>query len=520
MIRQGPLLLRHEEFRSVEHRLKAESVDYNGKTSEFYVYRETPEGVLVPRYFHGTDLLLSAKNKQLSKHDLSFPRFKGALWPEQQTGVKKAISVLRKQLGVFLNARPGSGKTVAALYIMSALQPQKALVLVDQDNLAEQWCERIKTHLPDAKISFIMPLDSQKALHRKFGQVSMLGGIQRFDMRGDVIICMAQTYMAHQRPLKVGMVVVDEAHVFSAPCFSQTIFNINFNWSLALSATSERRDGHEWVFQQMLGTKVVEMKGKTEKARALFYGVNTDFLKWSDPTPNDKHTWFKCVWCRFHEKMTCRYECQKCDTAKSLGTSSPHVLKDHCASLYKFHDYNEAAVERMLCDDPTYTSWIVETIGTFLKAGRDIFVFSRRRDHLTHLHLMLTLIHGDVSGLYLGNATNAEARRKNALALQKPVTLTTFGKAGKGLDVQRKDGALYAGPVGKHTVEQAVGRIERSMRGKMKPVAVHPIIPFPTHIARMKGCLGFYRRHNYGTQIEAGLQSKLDRKGRQKGTRR
>ena len=359
-----------------------------------------------------------------------------------------------------------------------------------------------------------MPKTSQRALHNKFGQSHMLEGLKHFDLRGDVIICMAQTYMAHPRPIKVGMLVVDEAHVFSAPCFSQTVFNINFNWSLALSATSTRRDGHEWIFQQMLGTTIVEMQGKTEKARALFYGVNTDFLKWSDPVPNNKHMWFKCIWCIPHRKMTCRYECATCETAIKLGTSSPRILENHCASLYRYHKYNEASVERMLCDDPTYTTWLTETIGMFLKAGRDIFVFSRRRDHLIHLHLMLSLLHGDVSGLYLGDATNAAAKNSNAMALEKPITLATFGKAGKGLDVQRKDGTLFAGPVGKHTVEQATGRIERTMRGKMEPVAVHPIIPFPTHIARMQGCLGFYRRNQYVAQIEEGLKSNLNRRSR------
>ena len=512
MIKKGPIQISNAEFSRIREQLKASSVDYNGKPSEFYVYQETTQGVLIPRYQLGMSAYQAARDEQDPRVNPNFPEFKGPLWDLQKPGVAQAINALAREHGVFINARPGSGKTVAALYIATQLRPHKVLVMVDQDNLAQQWCERIKEFVPEAKVSFIMPLASQRALYRKFQ-----GGLipkDRFDLRGDFIICMAQTYMHHPQPIKVGLVIVDEAHVFSAPCFSQTIFNVNFKFSLALSATTERKDGNEWVFRKMLGTTTVVMKGKTEKARAMFFGVNTEFLKWSDPMPNNKHMWFKCIWCRVHEKMTCRYECQKCDVSIRMKTSNPEVLATNCASLYKYQDYNEAAVERMLCDDPTYNAWITETLGTFLEAGRDIFVFSRRRAHLEHLHLLLSLLYGDVSGLYLGAATNAAARAANAEGLQKRITLATFGKAGKGLDVQRKDGALYAGPVGKHTVEQATGRIERSMSGKMKPVVVHPIIPFPTHIARMHGCLGFYRRNKYGTQIEEDLYRKSNRKRR------
>ena len=512
MLRQGPLLVNELELKEVD-RLKATSTDYNGKQSEFYVYRETPHGFLIPRYALSLPDYWGSKSDQDARVNKNFPKFSGKLWPEQAPGVQNAMNVLAKEHGVFLNARPGSGKTVAGLYIATMLRPHKVLVLVDQDNLAEQWCERIRKFVPGAKVSFIMPLASQRALYRKFQ-----GGLipnDRFDLRGDFIIAMAQTYMHHPKPVKVGLVIVDEAHVFSAPRFSDTIFNVNFNFSLALSATNERRDGLEWIFKKMLGTTIVVMQGKTQKARALFYGVDTDFLRWGDTMPNDKHMWFKCIWCRWHDKMTCRYEChQYCPTTKKLGTSSTKVLAQHCASLYKIKDYNELAVERMLASDPTYNAWIVETLGTFLLAGRDIFVFSRLRKHLTHLHELIQLTHGDVSGLYLGNATNNTMRRKNEAALDKQLTLATFGKAGKGLDVQRKDGALFAGPVGKHSVEQVIGRIERKLTGKMKPVAVHPIIPFPTHVARMRGCLGFYRRNKYGIQADENLVRKTDSKGR------
>lgn len=509
MLRKGALQVSQEEFDQVRSQLKARSKDYNGKEVSFEVFKSTPQGYLIPRYFFGNDHLLSARSTQLDTRERRFPTFKAALWPEQESGVEQAIRILHEHLGVFLNARPGSGKTVAALYIACSLKPQKVLVLVDQDNLAEQWCERIKMFVPEAVVSFIMPLASQRALHKKFGQTDMINGIQHFDTRGDFIICMAQTYVQHERPLRVGLLIVDEAHVFSAPTFSQAVFNVNFNWSLALSATKERRDGNEWVFRKMLGTSYVQMRGKTQKARALFYGVNTNFMKWSDPQPNSKPDWFRCIWCKFHHKMTCRYECDSCSTAKELGTSEPKVLAQTCASLYKFKEYNEVSVERMLCDDPTYNTWIVTTLDTFLKADRDIFVFSRLRHHLEHLHKLISSSIGDVSGLYLGKATNNTARSANNAALKQRITLATYGKAGKGLDVQRKDGALFAGPVGRHSVEQVIGRIERKLEGKKRPVAVHAIIPFPTHVARMKGCINFYRKEDYDVRVEEGLQSKV-----------
>jgi hypothetical protein len=83
--------------------------------------------------------------------------------------------------------------------------------------------------------------------------------------------------------------------------------------------------------------------------------------------------------------------------------------------------------------------------------------------------------------------------------------LCTYKKAGKGLDVARKDGVLFASPVSKSGLNQVIGRIERALTGKMQPIAIHPIVPFVTSKARMKGCVNWYREKKYDYQLHPDL---------------
>jgi superfamily II DNA or RNA helicase len=419
--------------------------------------------------------------------------------------VGQAIAYLRTQHGVFLNAEPGTGKTVAALYVASMLKPNRVIVMVDQDNLADQWTKRILEYVPDATVTYIMPLASQRALHKKHDQRRMLAGIERHDLRGDFVICMTQSLVAHPRRIQADLLIVDECHVFSAPTFSNAIFNIDFFYSLALSANDTRADGLEWVFREMLGATKVEMKGKRLPARAEFYPVSTKFLRWDDPTLSDMEQWFHKLWCTEHKKQTTRYDCSLCPRTQSLGTTELNIITRVCGSFWKSDEWDENSLERHLGRDPLYVGWLLDTIETFLKAKRDIFVFTRLREPLERLHEQIALVFGDVSGLYMGNATNAKTRERNARALKKPVTLCTYKKAGKGLDVARKNGILFASPVSKGQLNQVIGRVERALSGKMRPVVIHPIVPFVTSRARMKGCVNWYREKNYDYKVHPDL---------------
>jgi len=502
--RQGALIVPEEEITpALQKRLTVSGTDYMGKEYEYQVFRYKNGEVLIPRYALGVNHALLAFSKHPNPHP--FPRFKGKLWPEQREGVEHALGVLTTEHGVFLNAEPGSGKTVAGLWLATNLRPRKVMVMVDQDNLAQQWTERIREFVPDATVSYIMPRASQRALHKKYDQRHMLADMTRHDLRGDFIICMTQSLIAHPRPIRVDVLVVDECHVFSAPTFSNAIFNIDFFYAMGLSANETRPDGLEWIFRDMLGSTRVKMAGKRLPARAEFYPVSTRFLRWDDPVSSDMGNWFRKLWCTKHRRQTTRYDCSLCPRTKEFGTTELSVITRHCGSFWKHDEYEENSLERHLGRDPDYTAWLLEAIEAYLAANRDIFVFARLREPLERLHGLIEMEFGPVAGLYLGHAATAKQRARNARALKKPVTLCTYQKAGKGLDVARKDGIIFASPVSKSRLNQVIGRVERALTGKMQPVVTHPIVPFVTSKARMKGCVRWYVENNYDYQIHPDL---------------
>ncbi len=501
--RQGALIIPERMLTAdVEKHLTVSGVNYMGKEYEYQVFRYVNGGVAVPRYALGMATFLLSRGIRTKPRD--FPKFKKSLWPEQMAGVEDALAGLRITHGVFLKAEPGSGKTVAALWLAAALRPNRVIVMVDQDNLADQWTQRILEYMPDATVSYVMPLASQRALHKKYDQRRMLAGIKRHDLRGDFVICMTQSLIAHPAKLQADLLVVDECHVFSAPTFSNAIFNIDFYYSLALSANETRTDGLEWIFREMLGEDKVEMKGKRLPARAEFYPVSTRFLDWNDQIASDMGNWFRKLWCTQNKRQTTRYDCSLC-TTKSFKSTELGVITRHCGSFWKSDEFEENSLERHLGRDPIYTGWILNTVETFIEAKRDIFIFARLREPLERLYDLITMAFGDVAGLYLGHATTTKMRERNERALKKPITLCTYQKAGKGLDVARKDGIIFASPVSKSRLNQVIGRVERLLIGKMRPVVIHPIIPFVTSTARMKGCVNWYRENKYDYKVHPDL---------------
>lgn len=82
--------------------------------------------------------------------------FKGQLRPEQERGLE-AVRELTKdpwRTGGILNAKPGWGKTVCSLAVVAELKVP-TLVLVHKEFLMDQWAERIREYMPDAKIGFV-----------------------------------------------------------------------------------------------------------------------------------------------------------------------------------------------------------------------------------------------------------------------------------------------------------------------------------------------------------------------------
>ena len=138
--------------------------------------------------------------------------------------------------------------TAMALNIISILN-KKTLVIVHKGFLLDQWIERIKEFLPNARIGRIQ------------GQI--------IDIEGkDIVIGMLQSLSMKSYPSELftqfGLSIVDECHHISSEVFSRSLQAIVTKYTLGLSATMNRKDGLTNVFKMFLGDVVYSIKREAE----------------------------------------------------------------------------------------------------------------------------------------------------------------------------------------------------------------------------------------------------------------
>ena len=204
----------------------------------FYVYRESPNKLYVPRFYKTDNVpsqLPSGAEIQLT--------FTGQIRSTQQL----AIDAFMENKCGLLQLPCGFGKTILALYLISVLR-KKTLVIVHKEFLMDQWIERIQEFLPTARIGRIQ-------------------GTTIDVTNKDIVLGMLQSLSTKTYPKEVfedfGFTIIDETHHMGAEVFSNALFQIVTPYMLGLSATMERKDGMTKLFKMFLGEVVYSAQRET-----------------------------------------------------------------------------------------------------------------------------------------------------------------------------------------------------------------------------------------------------------------
>lgn len=318
--------------------------------------------------------------------------------------VAEAVRQLRNhQQGVVLQAVPGAGKTLCSLEVARRVGT-KTIVLVHKSFLLNQWRDRIKTFLGiDAGVVWQDTNDTD----------------------APIVIAMAQTLSSRTYSpewySQFGLVICDETHRFSAPTFSEAIVNFPARWRLGVTATPERADGLEWVFQAHIGPVGVTMHA--ERVDPEVYVI---------PTPLNTVV-----------------------EGPLMSRGKPDYVK-----MITFLTESEARNRQ-----------IIEHTLDAAKNGRNIVVFSDRRKHLEVLAEMFAAGCNErgmrvTHGFYVGGMKEEEL----AVTATRQVLFSTYAMAAEGLDIPKLDTCIMTTP--KSTIIQTVGRIQRTMEGKPQPVVL------------------------------------------------
>lgn len=170
--------------------------------------------------------------------------FKGSLRSKQVPIINALINgflhnnKLRTFQGKIINIGTGMGKTVLALFMMCFLK-RKTLIITHTGPLEDQWKERIEQYVEGDNIGFIK------------------GSKYKID-NCNIVVTKVQSLMKSNLSLSkllkdFDLVIYDETHHYASKVFSRVMNKLAFPYSLALTATFERKDKLEHVLNWYLG---------------------------------------------------------------------------------------------------------------------------------------------------------------------------------------------------------------------------------------------------------------------------
>jgi len=234
--------------------------DYGSQEEPFKIYLENDSKLYLPK-FYGIEKFGTADQNILQKGKDIDIKFSLNLKDEQKIPAEHTIKAYYEKGGGILSLPCGFGKTILALYFISVLK-KKTIVIVHKEFLMNQWIERIKFALPEAKIGIVQ-------------------GDKCEIENSDIIIGMLQTLSMKEFPQEtfddIGHVIIDECHRIPSRVFSKALLKINSNYMLGLSATPNRKDGLTKVLKFYIGDIIYSVKSNEKNiVKVDRYLLNSD----------------------------------------------------------------------------------------------------------------------------------------------------------------------------------------------------------------------------------------------------
>ncbi len=348
---------------------------------------------------HG--IVLEVDDQRVSGQPLEL-RFHGTLTATQQQAV---TALLGSDIGVFV-APPGVGKTVVGTRLV-AERGCSTLVLVHRRPLLDQW---------RAQLSLFLGIEAKEIGHIGAGKnagngrldVAMIQSLVRKGVVNDVVA-------------SYGQVIVDECHHVSAVSFERVLAEVKARYVVGLTATPQRRDGHDPIVEMQLGPVRFTVDPKSEAARRPFV-----------------------------HRLVVR------ETGFDMSGTAPERIQD----LYA-----------LLAADEKRNQLILGDVVQALEGGRSPLLLTERRDHLVYFAERLARVAQHMVVLHGG--MNAKERREATAQLsaipanEERVVLASGRYVGEGFDDARLDTLFLALPVAwKGTLIQYAGRLHRDRLGK------------------------------------------------------
>lgn len=398
----------------------------------YKVYKEVDDAFYLPKHF-GIDSFGPARDttRDVPQTDAKFWEFKGSIRESQQAVVDSFLKP-EPHDGI-ISLHTGGGKTVCALYIASQLR-LPTLVIVHNSFLRDQWVDRIKSFLPNARIGRIQ------------GDVCEVEGF-------DVVIAMLQTLSMKEIPISnfktLGLIVVDECHHIASEVFSQALPKVTSKYMLGLSATPTRKDGLMNVGHWFLGPMLYQSQNADSRDTSI--QVEVYEYKNDDPVFNE-------------------------------------IIYNKQGVMFTTLMINKLAEEKQR------TAWLAEILQDVLEESpqRQVLVLTDRVQHTKDILAALPEPLREKAAILAVSVTSA---KRSDFCSSKSILIATYAMCKEGFDVPTLNTLLMATP--RPDIDQIVGRIlrvEKSAR-KIHPLILD--IVDPQFRRQFQERNGLYKKREY-----------------------
>ena len=374
---------KNEELNSIRADLNVKPnvcSDYGAQEEPFKVYLETENNLHIPK-FYGIEKYGNAEYNVLPKGKNIDINFSLSLKEEQKIPANETLKAYREKGGGILSLPCGFGKTILALYFISQLK-KKTIVIVHKEFLMNQWVERIKFALPDAKVGIVQ------------GDKCQIAGY-------DIIIGMLQTLSMKEFEQnafnEIGHVIIDECHRIPSRVFSKALLKINSNYMLGLSATPNRKDGLTKVLKWYIGDIIYSVKSSEKN----IVKVDRYLLDSTDPNYNQEILSFR-------------------------GTAQMPTMLNNIANCQ------------------ARTNLIMEKVIAEVNANesRQFLILSDRKQHLEDMFKYAQNAGIESVGYYVGGMKKEKLKENESCK----ILLGTYPMANEGLDIPSLNGLVLSTP--------------------------------------------------------------------------
>lgn len=389
----------------------------------------------------GETIIIDDRRNALSKIDLSF---KGKLQENQQTAVEE---VLKHEYAVLVSPT-GSGKTIMAIKIITE-RKVPTLILVHRKQILSQWKKQFAA-FTDLSVKQIGVIEGNKNKPTGIVDVAMLQTLAK------------QESLIQYKTL-YEQIIIDESHHIPAPSFDSVISRLPVRYSLGLTATPIRKDGHHPILYMLCGPVRYEMPEKNEvfiQRKVFLY--ETDFK-----------------------------------TPDSLGEQPP---------IHEVWNY--------LIDDHDRMNLIASHILESIEEKRHILVLSERKDHLEKLTQTLknnaaTVYEAVIFTGEMGKKRRQENLRRIQRCIEERMAYCIFSTGsliGEGFDLPELDTLFLTMPISfMGRIIQYAGRLHRSSKDK-NDIRIYDYVDVGSGltISMFKKRLAAYKKMRYEMIVKAG----------------